>query len=257
MSEPIHIISLGAGVQSSTMSLMAAKGEITPMPKCAIFADTGSEPKRVYEWVERLGNMLNFPLRICKSHLGPLHERIISYGFSQIPAWMIGTNGKPTLGKKQCTNHWKIRPVTKDIRAFTGTTGKIVPKEHFHVWKGISTDEISRMKDSVIRSQKAVFPLIDQLMSREHCRLYLHKLGLPTVKSACVFCPYRSDKQWQESKQSGGDEWDIIIEVDRKLNSRGEFLHKSCTKIDEVDFTKPKDGQLNLFNNESEGMCGV
>ncbi len=37
MNEPIHIISLGAGVQSSTMALMAAHGKITPMPKCAIF----------------------------------------------------------------------------------------------------------------------------------------------------------------------------------------------------------------------------
>jgi len=40
VSEPIHIISLGAGVQSSTMSLMAAAGEITPMPTAAVFADT-------------------------------------------------------------------------------------------------------------------------------------------------------------------------------------------------------------------------
>ena len=40
MNEPLHIISLGAGVQSSTMALMAACGEITPMPTAAIFADT-------------------------------------------------------------------------------------------------------------------------------------------------------------------------------------------------------------------------
>ena len=45
MNEPIHIITLGAGVQSSTMALMAAHGEITPMPKCAIFADTQDEPQ--------------------------------------------------------------------------------------------------------------------------------------------------------------------------------------------------------------------
>lgn len=35
-----HVISLGAGVQSSTMALMATAGEIEPMPECAIFADT-------------------------------------------------------------------------------------------------------------------------------------------------------------------------------------------------------------------------
>jgi len=47
----LNIISLGAGVQSSTMALMAAHGEITPMPDCAIFADTQAEPKVVYTWL--------------------------------------------------------------------------------------------------------------------------------------------------------------------------------------------------------------
>jgi hypothetical protein len=44
----LRVISLGAGVQSTTMALMAAHGETTPMPDCAIFADTGWEPKAVY-----------------------------------------------------------------------------------------------------------------------------------------------------------------------------------------------------------------
>ena len=43
----IDILNLGAGVQSSTMALMAAHGEITPMPDVAIFADTGWEPYEV------------------------------------------------------------------------------------------------------------------------------------------------------------------------------------------------------------------
>jgi hypothetical protein len=47
MKSPIHILSLGAGVQSSTLALMAAAGEITPMPEAAIFADTQGEPQSV------------------------------------------------------------------------------------------------------------------------------------------------------------------------------------------------------------------
>ena len=71
-----HIISLGAGVQSSTMALMAAKGEITPMPDCAIFADTGWEPVRVYEWLDWLETQLPFPLyRVSK---GNLREDIVN-----------------------------------------------------------------------------------------------------------------------------------------------------------------------------------
>ena len=44
-----NIISLGAGVQSWCMALMAVCGEIGPMPIAAIFADTQDEPKGVAE----------------------------------------------------------------------------------------------------------------------------------------------------------------------------------------------------------------
>lgn len=37
------ILSLGAGVQSTTLLLMALHGELEPIPDCAIFADTGAE----------------------------------------------------------------------------------------------------------------------------------------------------------------------------------------------------------------------
>ena len=40
----LRILSLGAGVQSSTLALMVANGEIDPVD-CAIFADTQSESK--------------------------------------------------------------------------------------------------------------------------------------------------------------------------------------------------------------------
>ena len=58
----LEIISLGAGVQSSVMALMAARGELKPMPECAIFADTGWEPDGVYKHLEWLKTQLNFPV---------------------------------------------------------------------------------------------------------------------------------------------------------------------------------------------------
>ena len=41
----LRALSLGAGVQSTTMALLAAHGEVGPMRDCAIFADTGWEPR--------------------------------------------------------------------------------------------------------------------------------------------------------------------------------------------------------------------
>ena len=57
----INVLSLGAGVQSSTMALMSAKGEL-PKADCAIFADTGYEPKAIY-------NYLNYYLHILVLNL--------------------------------------------------------------------------------------------------------------------------------------------------------------------------------------------
>lgn len=49
MTEPtIRTLSLGAGVQSTTLLLMSLEG-ILPKLDCAIFADTGWEPRRVYD----------------------------------------------------------------------------------------------------------------------------------------------------------------------------------------------------------------
>ena len=57
-------------MQSSTLALMAAAGEITPMPKCAIFADTQAEPASVYRWLDWLEKQLPFPVhRVTKGNL--------------------------------------------------------------------------------------------------------------------------------------------------------------------------------------------
>lgn len=65
----LRVLSLGAGVQSTTLALMAAHGEIGPMPDCAIFADTGWEPKAVYEHLAWLmsPNVLPFPVHIVSA----------------------------------------------------------------------------------------------------------------------------------------------------------------------------------------------
>ncbi len=43
------VVSLGGGVQSTVMALMAGGGAFGRAPDCAIFADTGWEPPTIYE----------------------------------------------------------------------------------------------------------------------------------------------------------------------------------------------------------------
>lgn len=60
----IKVLSLGAGVQSSTVFLMSCRG-VLPKVDCAIFADTQWEPKEVYEhlaWLEEMGRQHGIPV---------------------------------------------------------------------------------------------------------------------------------------------------------------------------------------------------
>ena len=105
-----HILSLGAGVQSSTMALMFAKGELTPMPDAAIFADT-AEPQSVYEWLNYLEGELPFPIyRVIHGSglLDHVETGIKDNKFIQVPFF-----DEKGIGVRQCTNVYKIRPINK------------------------------------------------------------------------------------------------------------------------------------------------
>lgn len=249
MNEPIHIISLGAGVQSSTMALMAAKGEITPMPTCAIFADTQDEPDEVYEYLEYLEKLLPFPIhRVTNGRL----SQTFGEKFVHIPAFMRKADGTISMGKKQCTKHFKIRPIQKFVRKeFSATSKRPVIQ-----WIGITVDEISRLKPSRVKYLKSRWPLIEMEKNRHNCVAWILRNGFKMPpKSACEFCPLHSDFTWRSLSDKSMQR---AIKVDRFLNKRGEFVHPSCKPLSEVDFsTEEERGQINMFNNECEGMCGV
>lgn len=258
MSEPIHILSLGAGVQSSTMALMAAHGEITPMPSSAIFADTGDEPKAVYTWLIELSMYLPFPIITVRKgpSLSSVLLRMISLGrgkgiFIAIPSF--GSNGG--MGRRQCTREFKIDLINKKIRGLTG--GHRGDRKPI-LWIGISLDEVGRMKPNRVKYINNRWPLIEHRMTRWDCELWLKSRGYPKPpKSACVYCPYHSDATWREIRRTPED-WKHAVEVDRALNKRGEFVHRSLRPLDQVDFSTDEDhGQQVMFGNECEGMCGV
>ncbi len=256
MNEPIQIISLGAGVQSSTMALMAACGEITPMPQLAVFADTGDEPSEVYEWLAKLTDLLPFPVKV--GHYCRLSDHLCDSGQTEIPCFYRKADGSVALGKRQCTRDWKLREIVKVSRQHFGITGKRLPEGFFTQWIGISLDEVSRAKDSREPHTIHRFPLLEKRKTRYDCERWLRARGFHPPKSACVYCPFRGPAQWRASKAKGGPEWGLILKVSDLLAARGEFLTADCLPIEQVDFsTEEERGQLSMFDNECEGMCGV
>lgn len=265
-----HIISLGAGVQSSTMALMAAAGEITPMPAFAVFADTGDEPQEVYDWLQWLTVRLPFLTKIAHKPFPSyirmenrrLSANIIENDFSQIPCFTRSdTTGKATIGKRQCTRHWKIDPVKRKIREALGTTRQKMKPESVVLWQGISYDEATRMKESREPFMVHRFPLYELKMTRQHCYAWMASKGFPRPpKSACVYCPYKDRRRWQQTKDEGGEGWKTCVSVSRILEARGEYLTADLKPIDEIEFNAKKgnDDQNEFsFADECEGMCGV
>jgi hypothetical protein len=262
MAMTLHIISLGAGVQSTTLALMAAAGEIKPMPDCAIFADTGWEPKAVYEHLEQLEKALPFP--VYRVSAGNLRNDAIKGGSKQagerlaaVPWFILNPNGSIGIGRRECTGHYKLDPIRRKVVELNGGKRK---KGATEIWIGISTDEAFRMKPSRVQYIVNRWPLIELRISRSDCRAWLNRNGWNAPKSACIGCPFRSNEAWHSLNP---DEIADAIIVDAAIRNQSgfkgqQFMHRSCKPLSEVDLRSDAEiGQADLFNNECEGMCGV
>lgn len=261
-----HIISLGAGVQSSTLALMAVHGEITPMPDAAIFADTQAEPQSVYKWLDWLEMQLPFPVhRVTKGSLEEIAVHVRTsvkgnqYTKGAIPAFIVDAEGKQGLMMRQCTSDFKIDIIQREIRQLREG------KEQISQWIGISRDEAHRMKPSRLKYIENRWPLIEQMMTREDCLAWMSGHGyLKPPRSSCVFCPYHSNAEWVRLKSEEPEEFDRAVKFELGYqkamggvtNFRGTpFLHRSCQPLDQIDFENAEGPAL--FGNECEGVCGV
>ena len=112
-----HVISLGAGVQSTVLYLMAALGELEPKPEAAIFADTQWEPVHVYRHLDWLQSLeLDIPIvRVSAGNLyantwdGSRLDTGRKYPFTDIPAYSKRDDGTEGIGRRQCTREFQDR----------------------------------------------------------------------------------------------------------------------------------------------------
>jgi len=223
----LRILSLGAGVQSTTVALLAATGEIAPLDH-AIFADTGSEPRAVYDHLDRLIPALPFPVyRVTPKNVGSLGDEILKAArgdslrgsHMRPPVFVKNADGSRGMVRRQCTREFKIDPIERKIRDLLG----LVPRQHWprdvraqQVF-GISIDEASRMRTSSVATIVNDYPLIELGWTRSKCLAWLAVRGWHPPKSACTFCPFHSDQQWRELRETDADGWDEAVRVDRAM----------------------------------------
>ena len=269
----ITALSLGAGVQSSTLYLMGVEGKL--LFDLAIFADTGEEPQAVYDhlaYLESLGGPeivrvdIGYRLgddilsnRRHPANLLPADQRYAP-AFYDIPAFFA--DGR--IGARQCTETYKIVPIRRELRRRIGRAKDSTATQLM----GISTDEWHRVKPSRVKWAESKFPLIDMRMTRADCLTYWRE-RIPNrtpPKSACTFCPFHAPRQWLDVYRLGGRDWDRVVEIDDHIGQQGQRLTRHGLPIAEQcrqwDEAKKRQPQLPGFDqggwgNECAGVCGV
>ncbi len=272
---------------------MAREPDATLHFDVAIFADTGEEPQAVYRHLEYLQSLGNPEIWIRSA--GKLGDDLVNginstgQRFASIPAFTAEDhlvrpgscdNKMPPAPKygmvrRQCTSEYKIRVIEKAIRReLVG----LKPRKHMprdirvFQYFGITVDEKQRAERAKKRFEKIrwaepVYPLLEMGWSRKDCIEWLEgRLPHQVPRSACVFCPYRTNREWLYLRETDPQGWERAVEIDHALRQEGSvvnrkleqklYLHRSCVPLELVDFEK----QHTLFRpmgHECAGMCGV
>ncbi len=281
-----HVLNLGAGVQSTTVYLMYLRGEIAPHIECAIFADTGEEPAAIHRHLAWLKS-LNGPPIVTVS-IGKLGDDLqrgrnsTGQRFASIPAYTAAEEGhKIGIVRRQCTREYKIDPIERYIRGelLGMARGQRVPAGVMvYQSYGISIDEAGRslrIRDRLANRRwiTPVFPLLERQMTRGDCYRWLRDFGVPheVEKSACVFCPFKSNAEWKRLRDHDLDGWRRAVEIDKALRVPGNvvnrnldqklYVHVSCVPLEKavLGFDEdPRQYYLGLnWTAECAGMCGL
>jgi hypothetical protein len=272
----MRILSLGAGVQSTTLYL-------TELWDYAIFADTQEEPTPVsahLEWLKSLGKA---PIIVRTA--GKLGDHLMK-GVNARGADMVLKNKNrvasvpffallpglaiPSKTKRQCTADYKLNVIHKAVREILGLKFMQRPPRSTCLEQGIgfSYDEQGRIGRCLAgwRRKWIVprFPLYEKGWTRQKCVEYLRTVVPHEVpRSSCVFCPFHRNVEWRWLRDTDPQGWARAVEVDKAIRVKGNvvnqsmdaemFAHRSCVPLDQAVIDDPENTQIGF---EFEGCTG-
>lgn len=280
MKPPLRILSFGGGVQSSYLARLALEGDIEPFDH-VIFADTGDEPAAVYDnlkWWEHRFTDSGVPFHIVANKRGSISSTVLDAAENRgkhtpTPVFILNADGTKGITPRECTRDFKLDPIFRFIRELIGVAGK----RHNHITDhlvsnvmGISYDESQRMTDAKYKWMRNEYPLVDRRIRRYEIIAAMAATDEypDPPRSACWHCPFHSDEEWRHLRNNAPADFAKAVELDEALRRPGAlgltgfrgaaFLHRSATPLADVDFDNEEDrGQMTLWDNECEGMCGL
>jgi hypothetical protein len=261
----VKVLSLGGGVQSSALLLMAIYERMEPID-AVLFADTGWEPQGVYDYIAYLrAEHVKDAIPFYTVKAGDLRADALGKAagvkrrFASLPLYALSPDGKKSILPRQCTSQYKLGPINRQLRLLGATR-----KNPVEVWIGISQDERIRMKDSRVQYVRNRWPLVEQQLRRYDCLHWLTEQGIPEPpKSSCIGCPFHGNAYWRAMRDNQPGEWADAVAFDASIRHipgiKGTcYVHRDCVPLDKVDLSTRLDhGQLPMFDRECEGLCGI
>lgn len=275
--KPLRTLSLGAGVQSTTMLMLAIHGEIE-RPDHVIFSDTGLEPKAVYrhaEWCKKQCMKAGIPFHIVKAPMD-MREDFEAFERGEKKYWdarpplyvtQCGETGD-SQARRQCTDRAKLRPIRKKQKELLGVeTARGLPDAAITDMIGISTDEARRAAPALDRWVDRVFPLIDPMkMSRADCQAWWqnHYPHVSLPSSSCVICPFKTTAMWAQMKRSQPEDFAYACDLDDRIRAayqtqtgQDTFIHNRWVPLREADLNEDQQS-LDLADAiYCSGGCGL
>lgn len=265
MTRHLAVLSLGGGVQSSTLLLMACAGELAP-PNAVIFSDTHGELPGTYghlnylrDHAERAG------IRFLTVSAGDLRRDVVARhhrgGQPNLPVRVRHRDGRlGRLNHYRCSYDYKRRPITRAVKQLCGPPGAW-KRSTVEQWIGFSTDEIARVKpaDECRCGHKRIrratstqpfeqihdttgchrctctsfdpwqvnrWPLIELGLSRDDCHDWLRRNHFRVPeRSACWFCPNRPASHWRWLRHHHPQLWTEAVALDDFIRHGINGLH--------------------------------
>ncbi len=215
----LRVLSLGWGIQSTTLAAMSALGYIERFDHI-VHADTTHESVHTYDyaakWTPWYGER-GIDIVTVQGSRTSVVEPFDKGPAVMIPAFTTSLEGKPGQIRRQCTHDWKIAPIRKFIRTQIGNP----QPGDVELVQGISFDEWMRQRSSDVKYIVNSYPLVEQRITRAACVQWLesHSIEVPP-KSACTFCPFHSVGLWKQMKRDGGPDWDHALAVDAAIREK-------------------------------------
>jgi len=229
-NQPLNMFSNGNGKDSITEIVLnhAFWDQI-------VFADTGSEQKETYEFIEKFTKQLpkvtRYKIRVVHSRYGVIYDY-----YHDRPNPMT-----PMFTKRDCTEKFKIEPIKQWIKgkyglnpmAFRGQEiqdedGNPIPNPNYDANErgskkilyqhkivmglGINYAESWRKHDGNVWYIKNTFPLIEKKITKDDEPMIIKALGVDVpVKSGCFFCFFGNKNYWLKLRREHQDHYDLAV----------------------------------------------